>query len=147
MATKAEFLLAAEELTSAAEHVGELMVAAENTDAARILRGGALGHHVPLQIEASARTAHACRVMIENAIETCRRRAEVIEMYELELARYDLEYGDYEARFHDWSYLHGAWLMDDTGLVARAGPPPVPPSPPAAPPSWADVRRPRTLPS
>lgn len=142
MATKSEFLLAAEELALAAEQVGELMVAAENADADRVLRGGALGRYLPLQIAESARTAQACQVMIESAVETCRQRAEVIEAYEHELAIYDLAHGQYQLDFQEWSYRYDSYVLDSSGLALRPGPRPTAPQPPVAPPAWADVRRP-----
>lgn len=142
MATRAEFLLAAEELASAAEQVGSLMAAAENADADRILRGGALGRQIPLQIAESARTAQMCRIVIENAIEQCRQRAAIIETYERELELYDLAYGDYRVDFQRWSREYDSYLLDDTGLVAPPAVRPAPPRPPTAPPAWADVRRP-----
>lgn len=142
MATRTEFLLAAEELTSAAEQVGGLMVAAENADADRILRGGSLGRLIPQQIAESARTAQVCRVMIENAAEQCRQRAAIIEAYERELALYDQAYAEYEVDFRRWSSDYDTYVLDSTGLASRPGPRPLRPQPPVAPPVWADVRRP-----
>lgn len=144
MATRIEFLLAADKLTSAAEQVGALMSAAENTDADRILRGGALGTQVPLQIAESARTAQICRIRIEDAAETCRQRAAAIELYEHELALYDQAYRLYEGDFQQWGYRYDSYVLDRTGLAMQPGPPPIPPPPPAPLPEWADVRRPET---
>lgn len=141
MPTRDEFLLAADKLASAAEQVGALMSAAENTDADRVLRGGALGTQIPVQIAETARTAQICRIMIDRAAETCRERAAVIELYEHELAAYEIALNSYRSDYFEWSYQSDSYLFGDSELGPYPGERPRRPTPPDAPPAWADVRR------